>query len=243
MIQFTDFCKRIGQHTILSDISLTIPDGERVAIIGPSGSGKSTLLRCINGLETFSGGQLEVMGVPLHVAKPNLRRLRQEVAMVFQGFHLFPHLTVIDNITLAPVHVRGREREEARAQAMQLLDRVGLPHKAHVYPAQLSGGQQQRVAIARALAMQPHVLLMDEPTSALDPKVTQDLLSLLLDLHEGRTMVMVTHELGFARRFADRILFLDHSRVVEDARAEELFDRPQSPQLKEFLLHCQAVGL
>lgn len=243
MIQFTDFHKHIGNHPILTEINLTIPTGQRVAIIGPSGSGKSTLLRCMNGLESFSQGQLEVMGIPLHVPKPDLRRLRQEVAMVFQGFHLFPHLTVLDNLTLAPIHVRGQGRDQARAAAMKLLDRVGLPQKGHVYPTQLSGGQQQRVAIARALAMQPHVLLMDEPTSALDPKVTQVLLELLLDLHEGRTMVMVTHELAFARRFADRILFIDHSRIMEDAKAEELFIRPQSPRLKEFLLHFgQSVG-
>ena len=238
VIEFEGVTKSVGATQILRHVDLTIAPGDKVAIIGPSGSGKSTLLRCINGFETINSGKLTVMGHRLHDRRCNLQALRAEVGMVFQGFFLFPHLTVLRNIMLAPLQVRGWAADEVEAHARELLERVGLPDKAHHYPSHLSGGQQQRVAIARALAMRPQGLLFDEPTSALDPEMTKGVLDTVKALgRDGLTMALVTHEMAFAREFADRIIFIDHGVILEDSPPEQFFERPSAERARDFLVH------
>ena len=220
----------------LSDINLRIRRGEVCFIFGPSGGGKSTLLRCINHLETIDSGRIVVDGIQLTEAKETIDQVRAEVGMVFQLFHLFPHLKVLENITLAQRVVRGRSKEEATEVALALLDRVGIPEKADVFPNQLSGGQMQRVAIARALAMNPRIMLFDEPTSALDAEMIQEVLDVMLDLaREGITMVVVSHEMGFAKAAADRMVFLSEGKIVEIGITSELFNNPKEARTKEFL--------
>ncbi|MFC3574343.1 amino acid ABC transporter ATP-binding protein [Streptomyces yaanensis] len=221
---------------VLQDIDLTVARGEVVVVIGPSGSGKSTLCRTINRLETIQSGTIRLEGRPLPQEGKALARLRADVGMVFQSFNLFAHKTVLQNVSLAPVKVRGRKKEEADRRSMELLDRVGLASQAAKYPAQLSGGQQQRVAIARALAMEPKALLFDEPTSALDPEMINEVLEVMRQLaRDGMTMVVVTHEMGFARASANRVVFMADGRVVEDRTPEEFFTTPRSDRAKDFL--------
>jgi glutamate transport system ATP-binding protein len=228
--------KHFGDLHVLKDINLTVGEGEVVVVIGPSGSGKSTLCRTINRLETFEGGRITLDGVPLPEEGKALARLRADVGMVFQSFNLFAHKTILENVTLGPVKVRGVGKAEARAQAEELLDRVGVKAQSAKFPAQLSGGQQQRVAIARALAMRPKVMLFDEPTSALDPEMINEVLDVMTSLAQsGMTMVVVTHEMGFARRAADRVVFMAEGEIVEAGTPEEFFDRPRSDRAKEFL--------
>ncbi|WP_093227657.1 amino acid ABC transporter ATP-binding protein [Thermoflavimicrobium dichotomicum] len=236
MIQFTNVNKYYGDFHVLKDINLTIQSGEVVVILGPSGSGKSTLLRCINRLEDISSGELIVDGFKVHDKNTNINLLRQEIGMVFQHFYLYPHKTVLENITLAPIKVRKMNPEEARKGAMELLTKVGIPEKANAYPSQLSGGQQQRVAIARGLAMKPKIMLFDEPTSALDPEMIGEVLDVMRTLaKEGMTMVCVTHEMGFAREVADRIIFMDEGRILEVGTPEEFFNNPKEERTKLFL--------
>ena len=218
--------------------SLTVDDGEVVVIIGPSGSGKSTLLRCVNKLEEPTSGNILIDGVDVTDPATDLRKVREEVGMVFQSFNLFPHLSVLDNITQAPRKVLKMDRKKAEELGMELLERVGLADKAKNRPPQLSGGQQQRVAIARSLAMKPKAMLFDEPTSALDPEMIKEVLDVMTDLaHEGMTMLLVTHEMGFARAAADKVVFMDSGEIIEMASPEELFTNPKSPRTKSFLDH------
>ena len=227
--------KRFGHVHALRGVSLHVSLGEVVVVIGPSGSGKSTMLRCINHLEATDSGRIVVDGIPLDRAK-NINKVRAEVGIVFQLFNLFPHLTALENITLAQRTVRKRSDREAQEVAQALLVRVGIPEKADVYPIQLSGGQQQRVAIARALAMQPKIMLFDEPTSALDPEMIKEVLDVMLDLaQEGMTMVVVSHEMGFARAAAHRMIFMDEGAIVEEATPEDLYNNPQHERTKRFL--------
>ena len=227
--------KRFGHVHALRGVSLHIHPAEVVVVIGPSGSGKSTMLRCINHLETIDSGHIVVDGIPLDRAK-NINKVRAEVGMVFQLFNLFPHLTALENIMLAQQVVRRRGQEEAQQIASDLLLKVGIPEKASSYPSQLSGGQQQRVAIARALAMQPKIMLFDEPTSALDPEMIKEVLDVMHDLaKEGMTMIVVSHEMGFAKAAADRMIFMDEGLIVEEATPEELYDNPQHERTKLFL--------
>ena len=220
----------------LQDVSLDIAPGERVVIIGPSGSGKSTLLRSINRLEEIDQGKIVVKGQDIMSPDNDINLIRQNLGMVFQQFNLFPHKTVLENLTLAPIKLRKLTREEAEARALGLLKKVGISEKANVYPAMLSGGQQQRVAIARALAMQPAIMLFDEPTSALDPEMVGEVLDVMVKLaEEGMTMVCVTHEMGFARTVADRLIFMDQGQIVEQGRPETLFTTPRHPRLRQFL--------
>ncbi|MGL4556330.1 MAG: amino acid ABC transporter ATP-binding protein, partial [Afipia sp.] len=225
-----------GDFHVLRDIGMTVGRGERIVICGPSGSGKSTLIRCINALEEFQEGRIVVDNIELG---PNLRRVddvRREVGMVFQSFNLFPHLTVLENCTLAPIWVRNTPKKEAEAAAMKYLERVRIPDKADKYPGQISGGQQQRVAIARALTMNPKVMLFDEPTSALDPEMVKEVLDTMVDLaKEGMTMLVVTHEMGFAREVADRVVFMDAGQIVEANTPEKFFSNPQHARTKLFL--------
>jgi polar amino acid transport system ATP-binding protein len=235
IIHIEDVHKHFGRVHALKGVSLDIGKGEVVVIIGPSGSGKSTLLRCINRLEEFDGGRIVVDGIPLDSAE-NINAVRTEVGMVFQQFNLFPHLSVKDNITLAQRVVRKRSPEEAEKIAVDLLKKVGIPEKANSYPPQLSGGQQQRVAIARALAMSPKIMLFDEPTSALDPEMIQEVLDVMLELaKEGMTMVVVSHEMGFSRNAADRVIFMDDGLIVEAAPPDVLFTNPTQDRTKLFL--------
>lgn len=228
--------KWYGDFHALRDVSLDVRKREVVVIIGPSGSGKSTLIRCINRLEEHQAGEIIVDGIPLNRNLQNIEAVRMETGMVFQQFNLFPHLTVLENITLAPIQVRKKSKSEAVATATQLLERVGIPEQANKYPGQLSGGQQQRVAIARALAMQPKIMLFDEPTSALDPEMIKEVLEVMEELAEsGMTMVIVTHEMGFARGVADRVVFMDAGEVVEIGTPEHFFTSPQHERTKLFL--------
>ena len=228
--------KWFGELHVLQDINLAIKRGEVVVVIGPSGSGKSTLCRAINRLETIDKGTISLDGQPLPAEGKALANLRAEVGMVFQSFNLFAHKTILENVTLGPIKVRGVAKDEAETKARQLLDRVGVAHQAEKYPAQLSGGQQQRVAIARALAMEPKVMLFDEPTSALDPEMIKEVLDVMVDLAEGgMTMVVVTHEMGFARTAANRVVFMSDGRIVEENQPEEFFTNPQSERAKDFL--------
>ncbi|MDD2603578.1 MAG: amino acid ABC transporter ATP-binding protein [Desulfobacteraceae bacterium] len=223
-------------HKALDRVSETIRRGQTVVICGPSGSGKSSLLRCINGLEAFQEGTIRVDGVSVRDARTDIHRLRAEIGMVFQHFELYPHMTVMQNITLAPMRVRKKARAEAEQKAMALLERVGIPEKAARYPEELSGGQKQRVAIARALAMEPKIMLFDEPTSALDPEMIKEVLDVMTGLaQEGMTMVVVTHEMGFARTVADRIVFMSEGRVVETGTGRDFFERPQHERTRQFL--------
>ena len=235
MIIIKDLYKSYGANQILKGIDLHIKKSEVVAVIGPSGSGKSTLLRCVNYLEVPTSGTITINNETI-TRKTNINHIRAEVGMVFQHFNLFPHMTVLDNITVAPINVRKKSVKEAEAKAMELLDRVGLADKAKAYPDQLSGGQQQRVAIARALAMEPQVMLFDEPTSALDPEMVNEVLDVMRDLaQEGMTMMCVTHEMGFARQVADRVLFVDQGKILEDTTPSQLFEAPKHERTKEFL--------
>jgi polar amino acid transport system ATP-binding protein len=236
MIEFRNVSKWYGNFRALEEISATIATGEVVVICGPSGSGKSTLIRTINRLEPIDRGTILVDGEDIHRPGLDVDAFRSKIGFVFQQFNLFPHLTALENCTLAPMRVRGLSESQARAEALALLDRVGVPEKADAYPAQLSGGQQQRVAIARALAMHPPLMLFDEPTSALDPEMVSEVLVVIRDLaHRGMTLVCVTHEMGFAREVSDRILFIDQGRILERATPEDFFDRPQHPRLRQFL--------
>lgn len=236
MIEVKDLHKSYGKLDVLRGITETIQDQEVVCVIGPSGSGKSTFLRCLNLLETPTSGTIIINGLEITDSKNDVNKIRENLGMVFQRFNLFPHMNVLDNITLAPVKVKGIAKAQAEKTAMELLKKVGLVEKAHVYPDNLSGGQQQRVAIARALAMQPAIMLFDEPTSALDPEMVGEVLNVIRDLaQEGMTMVIVTHEMGFAREVADRVLFIDGGKVLEQGTPQELFQNPQQERTKNFL--------
>jgi len=236
MIHFRQVNKWFGPLHVLKDVTLQISQGEVVVVCGPSGSGKSTLIRCINKLEPIQSGEIIVDGLRLSDPGLDLARLRAEVGMVFQSFNLYPHMTALENIVLAPVKVKGLSRAEGEKVAMKLLERVGIPEKANAYPANLSGGQQQRVAIARALAMQPKIMLFDEPTSALDPEMINEVLEVMTDLaREGMTMIVVSHEMGFARRVAHRVVFMDEGQVIEEATPETFFATPRFDRTKQFL--------
>ncbi|MEH7549173.1 MULTISPECIES: amino acid ABC transporter ATP-binding protein [Bacillaceae] len=236
MIVFNHVNKFYGDFHVLKDINLTIHQGEVVVVIGPSGSGKSTLLRCINHLETISDGTLTVDGVSVRDKKTDINLLRRNIGMVFQHFNLYPHKTVLENIILAPMKVLGQSESEAKDTARHFLDKVGILDKAEAYPSQLSGGQQQRVAIARGLAMKPKIMLFDEPTSALDPEMIGEVLDVMKALaKEGMTMVVVTHEMGFAREVADRIVFMDEGRILEEAVPAEFYENPRDERARLFL--------
>jgi len=236
LVEIANVTKRYGDLTVLDDVSLSIEPGEIIAIIGRSGSGKSTLLRCINGLEPIQAGSITVDGVRVNDPATDLRKLRQQVGIVFQSYNLFPHLSVARNITLAPTVVKGMAQEEALAIARDVLRRVGLEEKLDAYPSQLSGGQQQRVAIARSLAMQPKLMLFDEITSALDPELTGEVLKVLEDMaRSGMTMALVTHEMGFARRFSSRVLFMHQGKIWEQGKATDVLANPRTPELETFL--------
>ena len=236
MIQFRCVNKWFGPLHVLNDIELTIKAGEVVVVCGPSGSGKSTLIRCINKLEPIQKGEIVVDGMSLSDASTDITKLRAEVGMVFQQFNLYPHMTALQNITLAPIKVRKQSRGEAERIARDLLVKVGIPEKATNYPAQLSGGQQQRVAIARALAMQPKIMLFDEPTSALDPEMINEVLDVMVNLaKEGMTMIVVTHEMGFAKKVSHRIIFMDEGRIVEEGDPKEFFASPKEERTRTFL--------
>ena len=236
MIQFKNISKWYGSFQVLTDCSTQLQKGEVVVVCGPSGSGKSTLIKCANGLEPFQQGELLVNGVSVGDSNTNLPKLRSQIGMVFQHFELFPHLSVMQNLTLGQTRVLGRSQDEADQKAKALLDRVGLAVHAQKLPGQLSGGQQQRVAIARALAMDPIAMLFDEPTSALDPEMVNEVLDVMVALaKEGMTMMVVTHEMGFARKVSDRVVFMDAGRIVEDCAKEEFFGAPRSPRAQEFL--------
>ena len=235
MIEVKNLKISFGNLHVLKDVSINIQKGEKIVIIGPSGSGKSTFLCCLNRLETPDGGQILFEGNDLTDPKTNLDLCRQKMGMVFQHFNLFPHLTVLQNITLAPVTLKLKTQEEAEKEAMQLLERIGLPDKANVYPSTLSGGQKQRIAIVRSLAMHPDVMLVDEPTSALDPEMVGEVLEVMKDLaRDGMTMVVVTHEMGFAREVADRVLFMNEGYIEEEGSPDELFTHPKSERLQQF---------
>ncbi|AEH47313.1 amino acid ABC transporter ATP-binding protein [Parageobacillus thermoglucosidasius] len=236
MIKVEDLHKSFGNQEVLKGITTTIKQGEVVAIIGPSGSGKSTFLRCLNLLEEPTKGRIWIGDEEITDKKTNIMKVRQHVGMVFQHFHLFPHMTVLENVTYAPVKVKGVAKAEAEVKGIELLKKVGLEQKANEYPSRLSGGQKQRVAIARALAMSPDVMLFDEPTSALDPEMVKEVLEVMKALaHTGMTMAIVTHEMGFAREVADRVLFLDGGQLIEDAPPQQFFSSPKSKRAQEFL--------
>lgn len=236
MISVKNLEKSFGGHMVLKGIDEHIKKGEKVAVVGPSGSGKSTFLRCLNLLEQPTGGTITFEGIDITDPKNDINRLRARMGMVFQQFNLFPHLSVKENIKLAPVKLKLMTKQEADKRALELLERVGLPDKANAYPKQLSGGQQQRIAIARALAMNPDVMLFDEPTSALDPEMVGEVLDIMKELaDDGMTMVVVTHEMGFARSVATRVLFMDQGVIAEQNEPEAFFTNPQHPRLKEFL--------
>ncbi len=234
-IDIRELGKWYDDFHVLKDISLSVSPGQKIVVCGPSGSGKSTLIRCINGLESFQQGSVNVGGVALD-SPDAIHAVRRKVGMVFQHFHLFPHLTVLDNCLLAPVNAGRKSRADANELALDLLDRVGMIGKVHAYPAQLSGGQQQRVAIARALCMEPDIMLFDEPTSALDPEMVMEVLDTMVMLAKrGMTMICVTHEMGFAREVADRVVFMDQGQIVETGAPQRIFTAPESPRLQAFL--------
>jgi glutamate/aspartate transport system ATP-binding protein len=236
MISLKNVSKWYGNFQVLTDCSTEVAKGEVVVVCGPSGSGKSTLIKCVNGLEPFQKGEIIVDGISVGDPKTNLPKLRSRVGMVFQHFELFPHMTVMQNLALGQTKVLGRSEEEARAKGLKLLERVGLAAHKDKYPGQLSGGQQQRVAIARALSMDPIAMLFDEPTSALDPEMINEVLDVMVELaHEGMTMMVVTHEMGFARKVAHRVVFMDQGRIVEDAGKEAFFGTPRSERAQIFL--------
>ncbi|MDC9837565.1 amino acid ABC transporter ATP-binding protein [Rhizobium binxianense] len=243
IVEMKSMNKFYGAHHVLKDIDLSVTRGEVMVILGASGSGKSTLIRCVNGLEMYQNGSLVVDGFDMPVeadrrlgGERELAAIRKGVGMVFQQFGLFPHKTVLENITIAPMRVRKKSRDEAEATAMKLLDRVGLRAHAHKYPAQLSGGQQQRVAIARSLAMEPHLMLFDEPTSALDPEMVGEVLDVMRELaSSGMTMMVVTHEMGFAREVADRVVYIDQGQILEIGKPDEFFDNPKNDRARSFL--------
>ncbi|MET3574990.1 amino acid ABC transporter ATP-binding protein [Bhargavaea ullalensis] len=236
MIHVEGLRKSFGELEVLKGIATDVASGEVVAVIGPSGSGKSTFLRCLNLLETPTGGTVQINGTELTSPKADVRAARQEIGMVFQHFHLFPHLTVLGNLTYAPVKVKRLSKAAAEEKALGLLSRVGLSDKAGAYPSSLSGGQKQRVAIARALAMEPRLMLFDEPTSALDPEMVKEVLDVMKDLAKsGMTMIVVTHEMGFAREVADRVLFLDQGALIEEGPPETFFSHPKTGRAKDFL--------
>lgn len=236
LLKIEHLTKRYGDDPVLDDLSLDVHKGEVIVILGPSGCGKSTLLRCVNALEEIQGGSVTLEGQPISKNSKNLTELRQKIGMVFQSYDLFPHLNVLDNILLAPMKVQKRKKEEVTAEAMKLLERVGLKEKAKNYPRELSGGQKQRVAIVRALCMHPEILLFDEVTAALDPEMVREVLDVMLSLAEqGRTMMIVTHEMQFARAVADRVIFIDGGKIVEDTDPDTFFDHPSSDRAKQFL--------
>ena len=235
-IHVTNLKKNFGKLEVLKDISMDITEGEVVVLLGPSGSGKSTFLRCLNQLETATAGQILIDGYDVTDKHTDINKVRQSIGMVFQHFNLFNHLNVMDNMTLAPVHLKVMTKDEARKKAMELLTRVGLADKAEAFPSQLSGGQKQRVAIARALAMKPDIMLFDEPTSALDPEMVGEVLAVMKELaKEGMTMVVVTHEIGFAREVADRVVFMEGGYIVEQGTPEEVLAHPKEPRTIDFL--------
>jgi polar amino acid transport system ATP-binding protein len=237
MIEFQGLNKWFGKALhVLQDIDLRVDKGEVVVVCGPSGSGKSTLIRCVNGLEAFQEGKLIVDGMDLSAKAPAWRDLRMEVGFVFQQFNLYPHKTALENVTLAPIHVRGLTKAEAEKRGKELLEKVGLADRMNNYPSQLSGGQQQRVAIARSLCMQPRIMLFDEPTSALDPEMINEVLDVMVSLaKEGMTMMVVTHEMGFARSVADRVVFMDRGSIIESGAPESFFSNPKSERTRDFL--------
>ena len=236
MLSFKAVNKHFGSNHVINNVNLDIHQGEVVVVCGPSGSGKSTLIRTVNQLEKIESGEIWVDGVNVADSKTDLNKIRTEVGFVFQHFNLYPHLTVLENITLSPIKVKNMDVAAAEKLAMELLDKVGLAHKKDAYPTELSGGQRQRVAIARGLAMQPAVMLFDEPTSALDPEMVGEVLKVMKDLAQsGITMMCVTHEMGFAREVADRIIFLDHGQILEDRKPDEFFEHPQTERAKQFL--------
>jgi len=236
MIEIRNISKWYGQFQVLTECSTQVEKGEVIVVCGPSGSGKSTLIKCVNGLEPFQSGDIIVNGTSVGDPKTNLPKLRAKVGMVFQHFELFPHMSITENLTIAQVKVLGRGKDEATENGLKLLDRVGLKAHAHKFPGQLSGGQQQRVAIARALAMDPIAMLFDEPTSALDPEMINEVLDVMVELaQEGMTMMVVTHEMGFARKVAHRVIFMDQGKIVEDDRKEAFFGSPRSERAQQFL--------
>ena len=236
IIAFSGVEKWYDQFKVLKGIDLSVKSGERIVICGPSGSGKSTLIRCINGLESIQNGHIVVAGIDITASKQNATRIREHVGMVFQQFNLFPHLTVLENCVLSPVRTQKLKRAQAEEIAMHYLTRVRIPEQAHKFPSQLSGGQQQRVAIARALCMKPEIMLFDEPTSALDPEMVKEVLDTMISLaHDGITMLCVTHEMGFARSVADRVIFMADGEIVEQAPPDVFFDSPQHPKARSFL--------
>jgi polar amino acid transport system ATP-binding protein len=242
MIRFENVNKWYGKYHALVDVSETFAKGEVVVVCGPSGSGKSTMIRTINRLEPIDSGQICIDGQDVHAKGRDVNLLRAQIGFVFQQFNLFPHLSALENCTVAPVHLKRAGKAEARERALALLERVGLAHKADVLPSELSGGQQQRVAIARALAMQPPLILFDEPTSALDPEMVGEVLQVMKDLaRDGMTMVVVTHEMGFAREVADRVLFMDQGQVLERGSPEQFFTKPEHPRARQFLSDIRAV--
>lgn len=236
VLEIKHLVKRFGDQTVLKDISLTVHEGEVIVIVGPSGCGKSTLLRCINALEEIQGGEVRLNGTEVSKKSRKLAEIRQKVGMVFQSYELFPHLSILDNIILAPTKVQKRSREEAKEEALSLLSRVGLREKAGSFPRQLSGGQKQRAAIVRALCMHPEILLFDEVTAALDPEMVREVLDVILGLaDQGKTMIIVTHEMQFARAVADRVIFLEDGVIKEEGTPEQFFDAPRTERAKEFL--------
>ena len=240
MVEFKNVSKRFGSTVVLEDVNFSIKQGEVVVLIGPSGSGKSTLLRCINALETIDSGDLLVDGLSVRGGASTVREIRQEAGMVFQQFNLFPQMTALENVAFGPRQVRGVAKAEALRQAEELLGQVGLAERKHHYPNELSGGQQQRVAIARALAVKPKLMLFDEPTSALDPELRQEVLRVMQSLAEdGMTMIVVTHEIAFARKVGTRLIFMEHGHITVDGQPAELLDNPENPRLRDFLQHVE----
>lgn len=236
MLKIDHITKSYGEKVILNDLSLTVHKGEVIVVIGPSGCGKSTLLRCINALEPIEKGEITLDGERVEAGKKNKSELRSKIGMVFQNYELFPHMSVLDNVMIAPIKVQKRNKAQVKEEALQLLDRVGLKDKADAYPRQLSGGQKQRVAIVRALCMHPEILLFDEVTAALDPEMVREVLDVMMSLaKQGRTMLIVTHEMQFARAAADRIVFIDNGSIIEEAPPEEFYNNPKTDRAKQFL--------